>query len=220
MALMHAPRTGPGTRRSSRAKRESDPIAELEKLQDTLDLGGHSVELIEGRLVVSPAPAGWHALAVTWLMDELRLACEKKAWMRSSRSDVELSQTRERIEPDLVVLAEFDEASYDQSLFPARQVMLAAEVVSRSSVREDREVKPRSCALAGIPFYLLIDRYAEPATVTLYSKPGEAGYAKADPVSIGGKLRIPEPFGIVLDTSGLPLPRPAANQGRVRTPKA
>jgi Uma2 family endonuclease len=94
-----------------------------------------------------------------------------------------------------------------------------AEVVSASSVREDREVKPRSCALAGIPFYLLIDRYAEPGTVTLHSKPGETGYSKAYPVSIGGKLRISEPFGITLDTSGLPLPRPAANQGTARTPK-
>ena len=95
---------------------------------------------------------------------------------------------------------------------PARHALLVAEVVSPSSVREDREVKPRSCALAGVRFYLLVDRHVEPVTVTLFTEPREKGYAKAESVAVGGKLRIPEPFGITLDTSALPLPRLAPSQ--------
>ena len=86
--------------------------------------------------------------------------------------------------------------------------MLVVEVISRSSIREDREVKPHACALAGVPFYLLVDRFATPTTVSLFSEPGEGGYARIDPVNVGEKLQIPAPFDITLDTASLPTTEP------------
>jgi hypothetical protein len=68
-------------------------------------------------------------------------------------------------------------------------------------------VKPRICARAGIPLYLLIDRFTEPFSVTLLSQPRDDGDAKADTVIVGEKLRLPAPFDVTIDTSTLPLPR-------------
>ena len=81
-----------------------------------------------------------------------------------------------------------------------------------------------SCARAGIPFYLLVDRFAEPMAVTLFSEPGKEGYGKAESVTAGpggGKLAVPEPFGITIDTSTLPPIRAAklfsSQRGRDRS---
>jgi Uma2 family endonuclease len=93
-----------------------------------------------------------------------------------------------------------------ESMRPLDRVLLAAEVISASSVRADRQVKPRACALAGIPLYLLVDRFTRPVTISLHSEPGVNGYAKVNTVTAGEKLRIPAPFGLTLDTSSLPLP--------------
>jgi Uma2 family endonuclease len=191
------------------AEARRDDIAELRELQDALDLPGHRVELLEGRLVVSPAPIHWHNRAVMWLIGQFSEVCEARDWFQSGHSGLELPPTQERIEPDLLILRDAGQLPDEESYLPVRPVLLVAEVVSRSSKREDREVKPRGCALAGIPFYLLVDRYVdgEPVTVTLYGDPGEGGYASTDAVAHGGKLAIPDPFGMILDTSALPLPR-------------
>jgi Uma2 family endonuclease len=85
-------------------------------------------------------------------------------------------------------------------------VLLAAEVISSSSIQRDREVKPRACALAGIPLYLLVDRFTKPLTISLHSEPGTDGYAKVTTVIAGEKLQLPAPFDLTLDTSSLPLP--------------
>jgi Uma2 family endonuclease len=67
-------------------------------------------------------------------------------------------------------------------------------------------VKPRARALAGIPLYLLVDRFTKPVTISLHSKPGANGYAKVSTVTAGEELRLPAPFGLILDASSLPLP--------------
>jgi Uma2 family endonuclease len=152
-------------------------------------------------------------------MEELREVSKAKGLVVSNVSGLELPPTRERIEPDVLVLQEPGQLPGEESYMPARHALLVAEVVSPSSVREDREVKPRSCGLAGVPFYLLVDRHVEPVTVTLFTEPGEKGYANAESVAVGGKLRIPEPFGITLDTSALPLPRPASSQTAAESSK-
>jgi hypothetical protein len=54
-----------------------------------------------------------------------------------------------------------------------------------------------------------VDRFTQPITITLLSGPTENGYTTTDTVPAGpggGKLRIPAPFEITLDTSTLPIP--------------
>jgi hypothetical protein len=73
-------------------------------------------------------------------------------------------------------------------------------------------IKPFKCARAGIPFYLLVDRFTQPMTITLMSGPGDQGYVRIETVTAGpagGKLTLPAPFGITLDASTVPEFRPA-----------
>lgn len=82
------------------------------------------------------------------------------------------------------------------------QTLLIVEITSKSSAETDRVVKRRRYAEYGAPLYLLVDRMER--SVTLFAEPGSLGYTEADgPHPFGTAVRLPEPFGIDLDTSGL-----------------
>jgi Uma2 family endonuclease len=200
MAVMYAPDTD--MRESGR-----DPIDELLALRDSLDFGKCKDEILEGRLIVSPLPVLWHELACQWLFRELLPVSDEKGWFLSRGSEIELPRTRDRIEPDLTILTDIDQLPMLENVMPVSHVLLVAEVISPSGIREDREVKPRVCAAAGIAFYLLVDRFTTPPSVTLHARPGKDGYAETHSVPAGAKLVLPEPFALTLDTSTLPLPR-------------
>lgn len=86
------------------------------------------------------------------------------------------------------------------------QALLVVDVTSESNAETDRVVKRKRYAEYGAPLYLLVDRVEE--TVTVFAEPGRLGYTKVDgPHPFGTSVRLPEPFGIDLDTSGL---RPGA----------
>jgi hypothetical protein len=63
--------------------------------------------------------------------------------------------------------------------------------------------KPRAYAQGGVPLCLLIDQLADPATATLFSDPAGTSYRAGDRAEAGRALRLPEPFGIALDTRRL-----------------
>jgi Uma2 family endonuclease len=186
---------------------EPGAIESLRDLRERVKTGKQHAEIIEGRLIVTPVPVVWHERACNWLFRGLMDACDEKGWFIDRVPEIELPPTDDLIEPDLMV---WRDSGAVLDLEPTRrldQVLLVAEVISRSSIRDDREVKPRSCGLAGVPLYLLIDRFSTPMTVSLFSEPGEKGYARLETVNVGEKLRIPAPFDVMLDTASLPSPR-------------
>jgi hypothetical protein len=63
--------------------------------------------------------------------------------------------------------------------------------------------KLRAYAQGRVSLYLLIDQVTDPATVTLFSDPGEDAYRTCSPATAGQELRLPEPFGIRIDTQRL-----------------
>lgn len=201
MVVMEVPRT------SLRAA-EDEALAELEELFRKLDPGpGHRVELLEGQIVVSPKAAYWHERVVTWLIFRFESACTAGGWEQTPGADLVLPPTRDIIQPDFLIVRDPTAFSNVESVVPIGQVLLVSEICSPSSLRADREVKPLSCAKAGIPFYLLVDRFTQPMTISLMSEPGEQGYRKAETVHAGpggGKLHVPEPFGITIDAATLP----------------
>jgi Uma2 family endonuclease len=185
---------------------DPDPVQDLLDLRDRIDTGHRRAEIIEGRLVVSPMPVFWHEKVCQWLVRSFLEACTANDWFSDTAGEIELPPTRDLIEPDLMILRDASTIPDLESLRPLDRVLLAAEVISASSVRTDREVKPRAYALAGIPLYLLVDRFTKPVTVWLHSEPGANGYAKVKTVIVGEKLRIPAPVDLTLDTSSLPVP--------------
>lgn len=182
-------------------------IKSLRELRDHIGPDKRRVELIEGRLIVSPTPVTWHERACAWLDKQLRDAAEAKGWFNDRAAEIELPPTGDVIEPDLMILRDADSLPDLEHTRPLDHVLLVTEVISSSSIREDREVKPRACALAGVPLYLLVDRFTNPITVSLFSDPGDSGYIQIETVKMGGKLRLPAPFDVTLDTSTLPSPR-------------
>jgi Uma2 family endonuclease len=205
MGLMHAERRAPATPSGA----DAVPITHLLELRERIEgeVGRCKVEVLDGRIIVSPMPVLWHARVCQWLYEALRDISRQNGWFTDVGAELELPPARDRIEPDLVILRDAGQLPNLESLRPLSHVLLVVEVISPSSIREDREDKPRSCARAGIPLYLLIDRLVAPMTVTLLREPGKDGYVKRDAVEFGGKLNIPDPFALTLDTSTLPLPR-------------
>jgi Uma2 family endonuclease len=170
-----------------------------------------------GRIVIRPQGVVWDGLVATWLIRQFASACEAKEWEQAPGADLVLPPTREIIEPDHVIIKDPQAYSDAESTVPVEHVLLVSEVVSPSSIRDDREVKPVSCAKACVPFYLLVDRFTEPTTITLFSEPGKDGYGKAASVPAGaggGKLVVPEPFEITIDTSTVPQVGAAGSEPR------
>ncbi|HEY1821741.1 MAG TPA: Uma2 family endonuclease [Trebonia sp.] len=185
---------------------EPVPVQDLLDLRERVDTGHRRAEVIEGQLIVSPMPVIWHERVCRWLEHSFDGGCEASDWFPDRAGEIHLAPTRDLIEPDFMILRDASTLPDLESLRPLDRVLLAAEVVSASSVRVDREVKPGACALAGIPLYLLVDRFTKPVTISLHSEPGANGYAKVNTVTVGEKLRLPAPFDLTLDTSSLPLP--------------
>jgi Uma2 family endonuclease len=223
MVLMEVPRTEHATARDEpwpdayiaptgdqnrRTPEEEDDLRALEDLFWTLDLGPrHRVELLDGRIEVSPRPARWHERVVMWLIRRFDPVCESNGWDPTPGADLPLPPNGDIIEPDYIIARDPDAIPDGRSVVPHDQALLVAEICSPSSIRQDREVKPMKCAKAGIPFYLLVDRFTQPMTITLMSDPGEKGYRRIETVHAGpngGRLVVPTPFEIAIDASTLP----------------
>lgn len=188
-----------GTELAAAAEAE---LADLEQLWQTLDLPGRRVELIDGQIVVSPTATVRHSAAIDALIDQVFESKRRRGWRLHTNLAVHIPRTRERLIPDLMI-APKDAPSFGESELLAPGALLAAEVVSPSSRRQDRVAKPRACAQGDIPLYLLIDNLADPPAVTLFSQPGQDGYRHSQTAAAGQPLRLPAPFAISLDTARL-----------------
>jgi Uma2 family endonuclease len=177
-------------------------FADLERIWQTLDVPGHRVELIDGQVVVSASASLWHSAAIDELIDALIDVKRSHGWRVHTNVTVHIAATRERLIPDLVI-APKDAPRFDAYELLGHGVLLVAEVVSPHSQRRDRVAKLRAYAQGRVPLYVLIDQLASPATVTLFSEPGESNYGSCTPATAGEALRLPEPFGIGLDTRRL-----------------
>ncbi|MGH8880641.1 MAG: Uma2 family endonuclease, partial [Stackebrandtia sp.] len=105
-----------------------------------------------------------------------------------------------RFVPDITVTAPgvFDSSP---SWAESGGVELVVEVTS-GRAEKDRKYKRLGYAEAGIPLYLLVDR--DKRQVILFGEPDGGDYRASSAVEFGGKLRISEPFDLLLDTERFP----------------
>jgi Uma2 family endonuclease len=172
-----------------------------EDLYESMDpIQGIRVELLDGRLVMSPPPSLGHNRTVWWLVRGLSDHAMRNGWDLLQTTAVHIEATRDRPQPDLVVAAP-GAPQYDDHELYAHGVLLVAEVVSPSSGHDDREFKRDAYARGRVPLYLLID--PEPQSVTLFSDPHTEGYRSRTTVPFGDEIALPAPFKIFLDTAGL-----------------
>ncbi len=180
-----------------------DPeLADLERVYASLDIPGHRVELLDGRILVSPTASIPHSWAVQRLVVLIIGLVEEHGWAFHTNLTLHVAGTRERLIPDLWVTLR-DAPRFDDNEIYGQGALLVTEVVSRSSRKDDHVAKARAYAQAGVPLYLVIDPAAKPGTVTLFSDPHGDAYRRADLAQAGQSLKLPEPFGTSLDVSTL-----------------
>jgi Uma2 family endonuclease len=163
---------------------------------------GGRAEIIEGIIegVMGQEPPMWdHEYAADLIRDQLVPALRRLKCAAAS-GNLDLPGSANWFVPDLAVVPR-SLARGAGALVPS-QTLLVVEVTSDSNADADRIVKRRRYGEYGAPLYLLVDR--QERSCTLFSEPGELGYTRRDgPHGFGMPLRLPEPFGIELDTSDL-----------------
>jgi Uma2 family endonuclease len=159
---------------------------------DSLDLPpGFKAELIEGDIVVTPAPDEEHE--AYFVETSARLI--ENGWRTSGNYG--LVTPLGKFQPDLTIARrEFFARREHRSYRSPDGVALVVEITS-SNPSSDRDSKRRGYAQAKIPLYLLIDRKAE--RTVLFSEPVQGDYAVADSRPIGEPVPLPEPFAFTLE---------------------
>jgi Uma2 family endonuclease len=121
---------------------------------DALPEDGVRRELLDGVLLVSPAPTNTHQKIALLLGAALDRRCPKELDVNLA-VEVRLSPRRSFI-PDVVVTTA-EAAQRQPRWFPPHQVVLAVEIVSPSSEAMDRFMKPTLLAQAGVSCYWRIE---------------------------------------------------------------
>lgn len=121
---------------------------------------GHRYELIDGCLVVTPAPSPRHQTVVLELAVLLRAACPPGLRVLVAPLDVALADDSV-LQPDVLVARRSDLTERD---LPAAPV-LAVEVASPSTWRIDRTLKMARFEAAGCPSYWVVDPTGPSLTV-------------------------------------------------------
>ncbi|MCY0934188.1 Uma2 family endonuclease [Streptomyces sp. H34-S4] len=164
---------------------------------------GDRVEIVEGVIqgggdAVTP-PTWDHEHAAEQIRYQIYARVRELGYVTGS-GNLDLPRSANWYVPDIAVVPEALAKGAD-ALVPD-QTLLVVEVTSESNAETDRVVKRRRYAEYGAPLYLLVDRVDR--TLTLFSRPGRLGYTEVDgPHPFGSPVRLPDPFGIDLDTGRL-----------------
>lgn len=125
--------------------------------QSVLDLppDGHRYELIDGQLVVSPAPRLRHQLGITLLFRLLDayVLVHRLGLAMPVAADLEL-EPGQLTQPDLFILPP---GPYPPRWEEAPSPLLVVEILSPSTARHDRGIKRHFYQRAGIPEYWVVD---------------------------------------------------------------
>ncbi|MFE2942895.1 Uma2 family endonuclease [Streptomyces sp. NPDC059255] len=165
---------------------------------------GCKVEIIEGIITVSPTPSRDHNLTAAMLQRRL-YAVIPEDWEVFQTLGVSVPGRRGLYVPDLLVAATEDVMGPGHQI-PAESAKLVVEITSRGNANHDRIAKAHGYAQAGVPLYLLLDPWvSDSPTATLYGEPEGGTYRTLQAVEYGGKLTLPAPFDLAIDTSELPV---------------
>lgn len=119
---------------------------------DALPDDGLQYELVDGMLLVTPAPLPRHQQAVVEVMFQLRLSCPADLQVYVAPLDFRPTNRRS-LQPDVLVVRREDVGPKNIQ----RPLQLAVEVLSPSTRSKDLLLKRQLYADAGIPTYWIFD---------------------------------------------------------------
>ncbi|TLG13433.1 Uma2 family endonuclease [Nocardia cyriacigeorgica] len=162
---------------------------------------GLHVEILGGKLVMSPTPRGKHAGTIRRLRQQLEAGIVDGLAAYEVSSIAMPGDEDDYCTPDLVVLPD----SWDQDdswLADPADVELAVEVISKSEKSHTISGKNGWYAAAGVRMLLVVDpRFGRWA---LYSSPKSGEYPAPVLGEYGTPIMLPAPFGFTVDTGCLP----------------
>ena len=136
-------------------------IEEVDRLADERPESSPRYELVDGELLVTPAPSGRHQRII------LNLAVLLKTYVDTNRlGELRLGPGEARLtpdsrfEPDIFVVPAID-GRMPRAADPVTRLLLAVEVLSPSSSRHDRITKRRFFQAHGVPDYWVVDGEAQ-----------------------------------------------------------
>lgn len=127
-------------------------VDDLERMPDD----GLRYELLDGILLVSPAPGVWHQEVAGTLYRLLYAACPPELHVVIAPFEWRGSR-RTALQPDVLVARRGDLLAVDGGKFLAEPPVLAVEVLSPSTRRIDRLSKLSAYEEAGVASYWLVD---------------------------------------------------------------
>ncbi|MFG2675633.1 Uma2 family endonuclease [Streptomyces sp. NPDC048445] len=181
---------------------QEQPELTLGEAADQLarSLPGHRVEILQGRLTVTPPADVAHALALSWLSEEfgaparkvgLRLVRGVGLWLPTGPEDYAI--------PDLsVVEADIKDAHVMKNCYAAHVFRMVVEVTS-TNWADDLGTKVEGYAQAGIPVYVVADRKHD--QVLLCTDPRGGEYKNQAHHKRGTSFFVPDEVGVEMELS-------------------
>lgn len=175
--------------------RHSGPLTreDFEALRAVED--GLRYELIDGSLVVTPAPGQWHQTAVLEVAVLLRGRCPDTMKVMIAPFDVGMALDTV-VQPDVLVARRTDLTDKDLPTAP----LLAVEVLSPSTRGIDLLLKRERYERAGCPSYWVVDPLGPSLTVW---ERREGAYGQVATVRGADSADLAEPFPVTVQPAAL-----------------
>ncbi|MFI8295146.1 Uma2 family endonuclease [Streptomyces nigra] len=158
---------------------------------------GVRVELLRGEIVMMVSPDLVHNMIVEDVLDQI----PRKRWSRLQTQDIDIPDEASEPVPDLVVLERAARPA-SGSLLPSSLATMVVELVSRTSIQRDYEIKRSIYAAGKVPVYLIVDPIM--AQCVLLTRPvgrrDDADYQRQQVTKFGAPLPLEE-LGLELDTT-------------------
>jgi Uma2 family endonuclease len=168
-------------------------VADLEAMPDD----GNRYEVIDGVLIVSPAPVWEHQEMVIACGILLRTACPRDMRVLVAPFAVQTAFDSE-VQPDVIVARYTDLRSKNLPVAP----LMVGEVLSPSTALHDRNTKKAHYERMGVPTYWLLDP-DEPGALTVFELDGDGRYEQVAHVAGDEAYAAHRPFDVTVTPARL-----------------